>query len=57
MFAYKYIYDEDQITDIIYTQDNNNEQEMIILDNLAISLSEIGAIAERRIQRLMNPKL
>ncbi|KAM3138320.1 hypothetical protein pb186bvf_009596 [Paramecium bursaria] len=57
MFAYKFIYEEDQIIDIVYTQENNNEQEMIILDNLSISLSEIGGIAERRIQRLMNPKL
>ncbi|CAD8212746.1 unnamed protein product [Paramecium pentaurelia] len=45
------------IKDIIYNEQNNNETELLLIDYLAIAVSEIGAITERRIQRLMNPKL
>ncbi|CAK69459.1 unnamed protein product (macronuclear) [Paramecium tetraurelia] len=42
---------------IIYKEQNNNETELLLIDYLAIAVSEIGAITERRIQRLMNAKL
>ncbi|CAD8192312.1 unnamed protein product [Paramecium pentaurelia] len=45
------------IRDIIYNEQNNNETELLLIDYLAIAVSEIGAITERRIHRLMNPKL
>ncbi|CAD8113014.1 unnamed protein product [Paramecium sonneborni] len=57
--AYQFLYqtNSNHIQDIIYNQLNNNETELLLLDYLAIAVSEIGAITERRIQRLMNPQL
>ncbi|CAD8213776.1 unnamed protein product [Paramecium octaurelia] len=57
--AYEFEFDNNSktIKDILYNEQNNNETELLLIDYLAIAVSEIGAITERRIQRLMNPKL